>query len=70
MYNFNDCDVFIGVNVVNDKVEFGFFFGGFVIGSWVGGYYYVVRRSGGVDVEYFFDLSDEFGCFKELCVRE
>ena len=69
-HNLNDRDALIGVNVVNDKVELGLFFGGFATGSRAGGHHHAARRSGGVDAEHFFDLSDELGRFKELRARE
>jgi len=68
-HNLNDRDALISVNVINDEVELGLFFGGFTSGSRAGGHHHAARRSGGVDAEHFFDLSDELGSFEELRAR-
>jgi len=64
-HNLNDRNALVGIDSIDDQVEFSLFFSSF--GSRASGsHHHATRRSGGVDAENFFNLLDELGRFEEL----
>jgi len=64
-HNLNDRNALVGIDGIDDQVEFSLFFSSF--GSRASSsHHHATRRSGGVDAEHFFNLLDELGRFEEL----